>query len=83
MKALVVLLLISVIVLLIALYKSGQPIRQAVITVFQGILSLAAVNAAGLLTGVSLSVNWYTLCFVSLFGLPATITLTVLKFIFR
>ncbi|MCQ2484305.1 MAG: pro-sigmaK processing inhibitor BofA family protein [Clostridia bacterium] len=81
--AVIILLMISVIALIIALFKSGHPLRQAVRTVLQGVLSLCAVNAAGLLTGVSLSVNWYTLGFVSIFGMPATIALTVLKFIFR
>lgn len=84
MKVLIIFILaLGICAVLIALLKSGQPVRQAVKTVFQGIVSLAAVNAAGLLTGVALSINKYTLIFVSVFGMPGTILLTVMKFIFR
>ncbi len=68
---------------IVSTLKSGQPLRQALSSAVQGLLSLIAVNVFGLLTGVSLSVNWYTLAFVSVFGMPATVALTVLKYIFR
>lgn len=82
-KTVTVILIIGLICVIISLFKSGQPVRKAFKSALQGILSLIAVNVAGLLTGVTLSVNWYTLAFVSAFGMPAAIALTLLKLIFR
>lgn len=76
-------LIIGVISVLISLFRSGHLIKNLFITAFQGILSLLAVNVTGLATGVTLSLNWYTLAAVSFFGLPGTVALTVLKLIFR
>ena len=76
-------LIIGVISVLISFFRSGHLIKNLLITAFQGILSLLAVNVTGLATGVTLFLNWYTIAAVSFFGLPGTITLTILKFIFR
>ena len=83
MTAAVVVLIFCAAEILIAMYKSGHFFKSLFTTAIQGLASLAAVNVTGLLTGVSLSLNWYTILTVSLFGLPSTIALTMLKFIFR
>lgn len=84
MKALIIFILAAgICAVLISLFRSGHPVRQALKTLFQGIVSLAAVNVAGLVTGIALSINKFTLIFVSVFGMPGTILLTVMKFIFR
>ena len=76
-------IIVGFICVIISMIKSGQPVRNAFISIIQGILSLIAVNVTGLITGVTVSVNWYTLAFVSAFGMPATIMLTLIRFIFR
>lgn len=78
-----VVLVLCIAAVLTAMYRSGSFIKSFFITALQGLASLIAVNVTGLLTGVTLSVNWYTLSAVSFFGMPAAISLTVLKFIFR
>ena len=83
MTAAVVVLIICAAAVLTAMYRSGHFFKSLFTTAIQGIASLAAVNITGLLTGVTLSLNWYTILTVSLFGLPSTIALTILKFIFR
>ena len=83
MTAAVVVLIFCSAAVLITMYRSGHFFKSLFITAIQGLASLAAVNVTGLLTGVSLSLNWYTILTVSLFGLPSTIALTMLKFIFR
>ena len=39
---------------------------------------IIAVNVLGLLTGVTISVNWYTVLSACLFGIPSTITIVLL-----
>ena len=83
MTAAIVILIICLTAVLIAMYRSGSFMKSFFVTALQGLLSFAAVNVTGLLTGVTLSVNWYTLLAVSFFGLPSTVALTVLKFIMQ
>ena len=40
----------------------------------QGLAAVFAVNLAGLVTGITLAVNWYTLGTAVLLGLPGVIT---------
>jgi len=84
MRAVVIfILIISVSAVILAQYKSGHLVKGIFKTMFQGLISLIAVNVTGLATGVTLSVNWYTLSAVTIFGLPGTITLTIMKLIFK
>ena len=78
-----VVLIVSSLAVVISMFKSEKPISSLVKSAFQGIISLIAVNVTGLATGVVISVNWYTLGAVSVFGLPGTIGLTLLKFVFK
>jgi hypothetical protein len=39
---------------------------------------MMAVNVLGLITGVTIAVNWYTLLTASLFGIPSVITIVLL-----
>ncbi len=68
---------------LFAGYKSGHLVKNIFTAAFQGLASLFAVNVLGLLTGVTLAVNWYTIVTVSLFGLPSAITLLLLDTFLR
>lgn len=78
-----IILVIGIIAVAVAMYKSGHFIKSLFKSIVQGVFSLVAVNVIGLASGITLSLNWYTLLFSAVFGLPATITLTVFKFIFR
>ena len=68
--------------LLAALLYSRKPIRNLFGSVFQGICALAAVDVAGMFTGVSLGINWFTLGVCGTLGVPGVITLLLLKLIF-
>ena len=74
----IIIFVIASVFVLFVMYKSGHLFKSAVTSIFQGVTSMLAVNVIGLLTGVTISVNWYTLAAVSLFGIPSTITLVLL-----
>lgn len=48
------------------------------LSAFQGIAAMFAVNITGLITGVALSVNWYTILTCALMGIPGVISMLVL-----
>lgn len=68
----------SVLAVMLTMLKSGNFFKSLLKAFIQGITSMMAVNVLGLLTGVTIAVNWYTLLTVSLFGLPSTVTLILL-----
>lgn len=68
----------SVLAVMLTMLKSGNFFKSLFKAFIQGITSMMAVNVLGLLTGVTIAVNWYTLLTVSLFGLPSTVTLILL-----
>ncbi len=84
MKYVVIFILISgTAAVLLAGYKSGHFFKNIFTAAFQGLAALFAVNVLGLLTGVTLAVNWYTIATVSVFGLPSAITLLLLNTFLR
>ena len=68
---------------LAACFRSGHALRTLFGSAVKGIVSLFAVNAAGLLTGVTVAVNPVTLTASGLFGIPGTIALLLADTIFR
>ena len=68
---------------IIALFRSGKPIRGLVGTGAQGICALAAVNVAGAFTGVSLGRNLLSGLSCVVLGIPGVVTLLFLKLIFN
>ena len=68
--------------ILIALFKGGTPLRSALTSACGGVLSLLAVDVAGMFTGVSLALNALTLGCSAVLGVPGVITLLVLKTVF-
>lgn len=58
---------------LISMKKSGHFFKSAFLCAVQGIAALFAVNAAGALTGVTLSVNPLTIASGAIFGTPGII----------
>ena len=76
-------LVIGALAVLIAFVRSGRFFGAVIGSVVQGVVSLFAVNVAGMLTGVTVAVNPVTLGTVSLLGVPGTIGLLLLNTIFK
>lgn len=74
----ILLFAVNTAIVLFTMFKNGNFFKNMLKTIIQGITSLMAVNVLGLLTGVTIAVNWYTLITVSLFGVPSTISLILL-----
>lgn len=68
---------------IISLFKTKRPIRAFIGSGAQGICALAAVNIAGIFTGVSLGLNAATLIACAAAGVPGVIAMLLLKFIFN
>ncbi len=84
MKAVIIILLAAgVLTVYITAVKSRHFIKSLTGSVFQGLASLLAVNVIGLLTGVTVALNWYTIAFSCVFGTPACIALLFLDTLFR
>ena len=70
-------------VILVALFRTGKPVRGLLGSGAQGVCALAAVNVAGAFTGVSLGLNVFSgLCCI-FFGIPGVVSLLILKLIFN
>ena len=74
---------IVAIAVLVALIRSRRPIRAIAGSGAQGLCALAAVNIAGIFTGISLGLNFFSLVTCTVLGVPGVIALLVLKTIFR
>ncbi len=66
---------------LISMKKSGHFFKSLTMSAVQGVVSLLAVNAAGIFTGVSLNVNALTLASAVFFGIPGIIFHLIAKVI--
>lgn len=66
---------------IITMLKKGAFFKSIFLSAFQGLAALLAVNALGLLTGVTLAVNWYTILACVCLGIPASISMLVLNII--
>lgn len=54
--------------------KSERGASSFAVSALQGIAAMFAVNLTGIVTGISLAVNWYTIAACVLLGLPGVIT---------
>ena len=52
--------------------------RCFLLSAFQGVAAMFAVNLTGFVTGVVLSVNWYTLLTSAVMGIPGVTSLLLL-----
>ena len=66
-----------------ALFKSKRPVRSLAGSGVQGLCALAAVNIAGVFTGISLGLNTVSLVSCAVLGIPGVISLLILKMIFN
>lgn len=61
--------------------KSERGATSFAASAFQGIAAMLAVNLVGVISGVTVAVNWYTLSACALLGLPGVIGTLMLNFI--
>lgn len=66
-------LIVSALISFVIMKKSGHFTKSLLFTAVQGLSALLAVNAAGIITGVTLSVNALTLGSGIVFGTPGII----------
>ncbi|MBE6771472.1 MAG: hypothetical protein E7547_04925 [Ruminococcaceae bacterium] len=62
--------------------KSEKGATSFALSALQGIAAMFAVNLTGLVTGVTIAVNWYTIATFIVLGLPGVIGAVVLDMIF-
>ena len=74
-----VIIIIGFTAVLFVTLRSGHFIKNIFHSALTGILSMLSVNVIGLLTGVTIAVNWYTLLFTAIMGIPGTITFVLLN----
>ena len=72
---------ISAVCVLWCMIKSEKGASSFALSALQGIAAMFAVNLAGLVTGVTLAVNWYTIVSFILLGMPGVIGALVLNLI--
>lgn len=59
--------------------KSERGATSFVLSALQGIAALFAVNLTGMITGVTIAVNWYTMLSYVVLGMPGVIATLVLN----
>lgn len=69
--------------LLVAVLRSGKPIRTLLSSAMQGLCALGLVNVLGAFTGVSLGFSWLTTGAGLMLGIPGVIGMLVLNIVFR
>ena len=70
------------IAILVALVKSGKPVRRFIGSALQGWCALAAVNVVGMFSGISIGLNVFSAVVCSVLGVPGVIALLLLNAIF-
>ena len=75
-------LVIGGLIILITIFKSHHFFKPVIFNIFQGIGSLIAASIIGKLIGVLLPINWFTIAFSALGGVPAVIMILLLKILF-
>ena len=75
--------IVSGAILLFFVLKSPKGIRSFLLSAFQGVAALLAVNLSGVVTDVSLAVNYWTAGVSAVMGLPGVICLLMMNFMFN
>lgn len=74
---------ISTVCVLWWMIKSEKGGISFIKSAFQGLAGLFAVNLAGMVTGVTIAVNWYSIVSFIILGLPGVIGTLILNLIFK
>lgn len=69
--------------LLLFIFKSPRGGRSFFLSALQGVAALFAVNLSGMITGVTLALNYWTAGMSALLGLPGVICMLMMNFIFN
>ncbi len=72
---------ISAVCVLWWMIKSEKGGISFILSAFQGLAAMFAVNLVGLVTGVTIAVNWYSMAAFALLGMPGVIGALMLNFI--
>ncbi len=72
---------IGVTVCLIKMIRSGHFFKSFTVSTLSGLGSLFAVNLISFITGIKLSINWFTLLFCSFTGISGSIYLLLINLI--
>ncbi len=72
---------ISTVCVLWWMIKSEKGASSFALSALQGVAAMFAVNLTGLITGVTIAVNWYTVLSFVILGLPGVIGALMLNFI--
>ena len=62
--------------------KSQKGATSFALSALQGLAAMFAVNLTGLVTGVTIAVNWYSMAAFSVLGLPGVIGALMMNIIF-
>lgn len=79
--ALIATVCLVMVIPIITMIKKGSFLKGLFISAFQGLASLLAVNALGLMTGITVAINWYTVAASVCLGIPACISMLILDII--
>ena len=71
----------SALAIAVTLLRTKRPLRSLAGSAVQGLCGLAAVNIAGIYTGISLGINTMVLSTCAIFGIPGIAGLLFLKMI--
>lgn len=63
--------------------KSEKGASSFALSSLQGLAALFAVNLTGMITGVTIAVNWYTVISYIVLGLPGVIGTLAMNMIFK
>ena len=77
--ALIAAVCLVMVIPIITMIKKGSFLKSLFISAFQGLASLLAV--LGLLTGITVAINWYTVAASVCLGIPACISMLILDII--
>ena len=61
--------------------KSEKGASSFVLSALQGIAAMFAVNLTGLVTGITIATNWYTVATYIVLGLPGVISTLIINLI--
>ncbi len=74
---------ISTVVVLWWMIKNEKGGMTFIKSAFQGLAGMFAVNLLGMVTGVTIAVNWYSMLSFVILGLPGVIGALMLNLIFK
>ncbi len=75
--------IISTVIVLWWMIKNEKGGMTFIKSAFQGLAGMCAVNLLGMVTGVTIAVNWYSIVSFIILGLPGVIGALMLNLIFK